>query len=869
MAIIPFVSSYLQDTNESGQRPEFVGVTENPSGGSRNIPVVYGQRRVEGIRFWSFVSPTDSSILYCAYALSEDWCYGITQMFIDDKLLPLTSVDYAHRQPIVVNSGQFTSLVEIELVDGRNANPYYGTTPSNIGPSVLLQRDLNINVPWTNLCYVVCKFKYTVNGPFTQVPKVSVDLAGRRIAPYQSAQTGANYVTNPALIIWDLMSNPIYGRGIKKEAIDESSFTSVVNYCNTARPGISPSRAIFAINWICQTNSSPLANIKLILETFQLNLSFIQNKWVLTAEGSPAAGGISFGANNIIGEIQVQYPSVTSKLNRVLVEYIEPTNNFQTRTVEWPPTGTNTYLTEDNNLPLEKRISSNLVTSAIVATDIAKMTLLRSRSQTTYRFRATKEAHVCRIGDSVSIISSLPGIGVTAIVVSMTQNSDYTFEMECINYESAWYPQTYTNLVTMPVGETVAPPTIPTEVWTITTNRDTSNYIVYEGQGISYTIKTSGVPVSTAFDWKITGTCASADFATGSTALNGSGTINSSGEATISKTLQTSALNTRSGDRTIILTLYSTTGRKLQEHQLVLRDVTGGIQPISNYIYTFTSPTPKYLTKPDGTQNTDVYMGFLKSDLLSFDTARTANSGGTQLGAQLLVQAYNNGAPAGFSLGVSVELDLYIGFIDRLAVEADVVKDIYCVFEQFAQGSSTAYGNFSGYLRQSGLYSYGKDYWLYKPDGSTVTGDKYAAQLVAPSSRPSDVSTYRDIITGNDTSSFNSGAIKLQNYGRGLYTSPVPLHLHLSQSGNSPWPRASGYGGFFAYNDVQSNWNLYPDRLRVHFIRAQKGVNLHQHLGYNDINISPTNMASATIQSSREQWVVPNSGVFKTGSVPF
>ena len=81
--IIPLINDFAV-TSQEGQVPEFVGITENPSEGVQNIPIVYGTRKVEGIRLWTYVPTSNTNLLYCIYALSEGFCKGITNLWIDD-----------------------------------------------------------------------------------------------------------------------------------------------------------------------------------------------------------------------------------------------------------------------------------------------------------------------------------------------------------------------------------------------------------------------------------------------------------------------------------------------------------------------------------------------------------------------------------------------------------------------------------------------------------------------------------------------------------------------------------------------------------------------------------------------------------------
>lgn len=790
MAIIPYINDYGKNVNELGQTASFVGVNENPSGGSISIPVIYGQRRVEGIRFWTQVSATNSSVMYCAYALSEGWCQGMTQLFVDDVLVALSPTDFQHRVPITVSSSTYAGILEIEFVDGRSQETYYGSV-ANVGPSTMLQRDLTKNFAWEKLCYIVCKFTYVVNGPYDAMPKITVDLAGRKIPNFTSTNA-ANYTVNPAYVIWDLMNNSVYGRGISKDLIDATSFTAAATACALNRPSLTITQPIYSVNWICETNNSLLNNIKLILETFQLNLSFIANKWYLTAEHSPNAAGASnytFNENNIIGDVSVQYSNISERYNRVIVEYIEPVNNYQNRTEQFPPVGTTTYLDEDNGLILEKRIQTNMIANAIVANDLAQMTLKRSRNQLTYRFTTTKEAYQLQIGDYVFINTNIPNIvNQKCIVISMTMNPDSTIRMECVSYDPSWYPNSFTNSLTLPAGSgTVTPPVIvPTSTWTVTSTRDTNNFILVEGQSIVWTINTVNVANGTAFTYTIEGVSIG-DLA--GDVFSGSGTISSS-TATILRTA--TSPNTRNGNRSLILKVRDSSGTLVAQWTGILTDATAP-PPSTTFTYTFTGA----LTLDD---NVNYYLGWVNNATAPAAFNATKTKAGVERGYNFTVT--NNYATGALTSTGAVTFDLRLGLIDRASANQGLDKKIFAVWQEGT-------GVF-GYRKQNGLAGtgqYGREVWRYDPESPPyITTNKFYSKLeIGSLLRASTVGVFENI-NGPQTN-FDNGTVQLTRVAgtTGQYETILPIRFlyygNYNGVSGSPWRSVDNNGGFFSLND--------------------------------------------------------------------
>lgn len=724
MAIIRTSNDYSNDYNEYGQKATFVGITENPSASDQTIPVVYGCRKIEGIRFWNEVSSTNQSILYCAYALSEDWCLGISQIYIDDNSLAISSTDLQHRIPKIITTGKYSGVLEVEFVDGRSQKTEYGTVP-NIGPSTILGRDFTTNPSnaWTGLCYLVCKFVYATSSPYTKLPKVTCNLFGRKIPTFITGSDLLVYSDNPAYIIWDLMSNTRYGKSISKSSIDESSFTAVANACAVKRQGqVSGGQNIFRCNWICDLENPVLDNINLLLETYQINLSYIQDKWTLSIESSPQSSAygtfpyITFSDDNVVGDVDVQYPSLSEKFNQVTVEYIEPAQNFQLSSVSY-----SAGISDDNDTVLSKQFTSNLVTSKVVAYDIAKMTLLRSRNQILYKFKANREAHQCRVGEYAYLQTTIPFTNNQKIIITgMTMNQDYTFDIEAVSYDPAWYPASFTDNVTLPYDPGTGVITTPSVSWSITSDRDSVGYVL-EGQTVTYTILTEGVSTGSTFTWSITGNVTQADFDSGGAygGTNGSGTI-TAGTATIIKVAAVDTIVET--DELIYMTIRDSNGLSVAFNQLKLKD------------YVIPSPTvvPTYtFSAPTLSDNSNWYLGWLKAGTSTnsfvFDTTKTSRYTG-------------GGAPSG-NLGfyaqvnkittTTILLDFRIGLIDRLVGDISKTYTNLDIGITWSNGAEPLGYRYTG----SSPNNYGIEQWQWDYETPPIPIQPTLAKLIGGGTR--------------------------------------------------------------------------------------------------------------------------------------
>ena len=639
--VTPYVNDYLGISKASNQTDIQAGQEVNPSNTVEYIPVVYGYRQIVGIRLFTFTDQTGA--LYAAYALSEGYCRGVDKVYINDQLV---DIDYSllyHRNIVGCTNGVFNSLVTMELIDGRGTA--HRNTTSGSGASVLMANAIPTTVlNYTNLCYLVVKFNWPSNGtpsPFGRdVPVVKVNMFGRVMPEFTGAVTDT-YSTNPVDVIWDILQHPIYGKNITKTYIDSTSFTAVKNFCNVdiTRQGFTYDT--FTTNWIMDTGRSTFENLQTVLETYNMTLNYTQGKWILGLEGLTTSNPVTFNESNIIGNIEIHYPSIQEKYNRVYVSYQDKDYNFAVRTQSYPAESDTSLLTADSNIILENRISCNLVTDAFHANDLAQMMLRKSRGQLIYRFTATKIALQCVVGDLAYINTTYPLVANQAVkIISLTLKPDLTVELECALYSTGFYPSTFSNQVkyktTNPqaisglvgvVPTVVTSPILPPEpssqpTYTLRSNKTTFN----EGDNVSFLFTATGAPTGTTYNWEFTtynniGSLTTADV--GGSALTGSFNIDSNKEAY----------------KTFSLT-NDVTLEGVENYQFIVRNSTNTLTLASTYIVVNDTSAPsRYgISKPTLSEYLD---GQSQNDF-AIETA--ANNNNTQIPCvrQLVLAGFSN-----------------------------------------------------------------------------------------------------------------------------------------------------------------------------------------------------------------------------------
>lgn len=175
--------------------------------------VVYGTILAGGNHAFYANSGKNNKYQWIVQNISEGECNGIKQrdgvdqIFLDDKLWTEYGTD--------------GSLVEYWFYEGTDTQTF----------------DTNLNAvfpEWTdnkrNTCYIVMKLQY--NGDYFQrMPKILIEMEGKIV--YDFRDTTWKFSNNPVLVLYDFMRSDRYGTGLAADKIDETSWTSAANYCDT------------------------------------------------------------------------------------------------------------------------------------------------------------------------------------------------------------------------------------------------------------------------------------------------------------------------------------------------------------------------------------------------------------------------------------------------------------------------------------------------------------------------------------------------------------------------------------------------------------------------------------------------------------
>lgn len=164
-------------------------------------------------------------------------------------------------------------------------------------------------------------------------PTVTMLVDGRTL--YDPRIKGTRFSKNPALILMDYMTNPVYGAGqyITREMLDMDSFIDVANYCDELvyyenQYGHMVKEPRYEIDLVLQERRSHLDNIKDILRCFAGFIVFSNDKICLRVERSQTPV-YHFDKDNIVEKsLAYKGAGIDQSPNKLLITYVEPALDY-------------------------------------------------------------------------------------------------------------------------------------------------------------------------------------------------------------------------------------------------------------------------------------------------------------------------------------------------------------------------------------------------------------------------------------------------------------------------------------------------------------------------------------------------------------
>jgi len=353
----------------------------NQQSNTNALPVIYGSRRVGGTPIFYEVTGNANQYLHMVVAICEGEIESIENIYFnEEKIYGDVWNDY----------GLFQLFPAFGIIKKYKNNVFIS---KHLGKSdqeadYFLQNETS----WQStdrlrgVAYVYLKLTFDpdIFGS-TGIPQINFDIKGKKLSHPNTNNANPLYSDNPALCIYDYLTNNIYGRSIALADIDSTSFIVSANECDEIVTVGTKTQKKYTCNGLVATNQSALKVIEQLLTSCRGSLIFSGGKYklIIDAQGTAVQ---TFDENNIVGSYDVALGGKDVKSNEVQATFINPNKNYQG---DFAIVKSSTFKEQDNNLVLKNSIELPFTDQMERALMISTMNMKASRQSLVISFTST------------------------------------------------------------------------------------------------------------------------------------------------------------------------------------------------------------------------------------------------------------------------------------------------------------------------------------------------------------------------------------------------------------------------------------------------------------------------------------------------
>ncbi|HFG2086425.1 TPA: hypothetical protein ACGF4X_001222 [Vibrio cholerae] len=432
----------------------------NTQGTQNDVPVIYGQSMTGAHRvFEEIVNSGDSNDMATfIYIFGEGEIHAFNQIYIDDVPLFNQELDYKNGtigQDAI--SGDFNSHVQVQLSTGSETNPFFFTMAEqnsdgrwrktdrlNGRAAVCLKVKLD---PW--------KGKIKSDGF-----KVTAKVKGKLIHDIRYQGTTAGYQSqygvfgnNPALCVYDYLTNTRYGCGISADYLDEQSFILVANWCD--KHGLT-------CDGVVNQKQTYKKNLDALLSS--CNGFLIDTQGIISMRvDMPTAKTFDFTSDHLIGDFIRKPMAVDKYFNKLETTWFNPGKQYQQDVVCYPDSDQDPTIQADGKV-ITQRLELPFTKNKAALDMLSSKEVMKSKHCELVEFTANIEGFVVSVMDVVSI--SCPEVHINNKLYRIIElqreiqgKAAGTVKIQAVEYNQQVYTQAWTGISRdqQPVLNTVQP----------------------------------------------------------------------------------------------------------------------------------------------------------------------------------------------------------------------------------------------------------------------------------------------------------------------------------------------------------------------------------------------------------------------------
>jgi len=242
--------------------------------------VVYGRARVGGTIV--YMSEGTSGV-----ASDREHLYMVTAMAY--KEIDSFEKIYANNEELTISAGTVTaparyypnSLSRFNVVTDMT-----GTSTQTLNSTTTDHTDLTSSDQFKDIACLQFWMAYDPEVFTSGIPNVTALVKGRKILDFRTSTTA--WSDNPALVIYDYLTDTDYGLGVPVSRIDTTSFTAAANTCEEqvaldTDPVTYENR--YTCNGVVDTAATVANNLEMLLSSCVGSLSYVDGKYKLNVGG--------------------------------------------------------------------------------------------------------------------------------------------------------------------------------------------------------------------------------------------------------------------------------------------------------------------------------------------------------------------------------------------------------------------------------------------------------------------------------------------------------------------------------------------------------------------------------------------------------
>jgi hypothetical protein len=415
---------------------QFQGLTTTVKEPTAARPIIYGTTRVGGVLAYVGTShstgKTDNKYLDMIVAISGHEVNAVKNIYFGDEL--------------VWSNGSYQN--------GWDLGDFYASVYDGTQTTADAQAVSNIS-GWTSdhkllgCAYAYIRLAYDAERYPNGIPNISFLVEGKKV--YDPRTTTTVFSNNPALCIYDYISNADYGLG--ENAVDEQTVISAANACDVLVDldgGGSQKR--FTLDGQVSTAEKPATNIENMLSSMAGRVVYSGGQFHLYA-GIYQNPSVSIDESMFVGEVALQTAqSRRSLYNGVKGVFSSEDDNYIL--TEYPAQISSEYQTEDGEA-VYLDMTLPFTTNQVRAQRLAKLALLKSRQQRTISVPVNMVGLKIKAGDTIQVSSEKLGLtNALYEVVDYELNQDMSVNLVCIETDPSVYDWTTNDeLPYVPAGD--------------------------------------------------------------------------------------------------------------------------------------------------------------------------------------------------------------------------------------------------------------------------------------------------------------------------------------------------------------------------------------------------------------------------------